>query len=78
MPSPPNCPSRFDLRIENLRGNSFQEPIVEVIDTLDTVRIYLEECELWEPKLAVELTKMILNRKATTERNTTMEQMINA
>ena len=78
MPSPPNCPSGSDRRIENLRGNSFQEPIVEVIDTLDTVRIYLEECELWEPKLAVELTKMILNRKATTERNNTMEQMINA
>ena len=78
MPSPPNCPSGFDRRIENLRGNSFQEPIVEVMDTLDAVRIYLEECDLWEPKLAVELTKMILNRKATTERNTTMEQMINA
>ena len=78
MPSPPNCPSGFDRRIENLRGNSFQEPIIEVIDTLDTVRIYLEECELWEPKLAAELTKMILNRKATTERNHTMEQMINA
>ena len=52
---------KFDLHMQHV-PDRFKDPTVEVIDTADSVRIWLTEFNLLTPELLLELTKLVLER----------------
>lgn len=52
---------KFDFHMQQV-PDRFKDPTVEVMDTADSVRIWLTEFNLLTPELLLELTKLILDR----------------
>lgn len=53
--------NRFDKRISNT-PHEWRQPLVEVIDTAETVRLALLDWDIDSPELIVGLTKLVLDR----------------
>ena len=54
-------PNRFDRRVNNI-PDGWSSPLVEVVDTADTIRLALEDWEIDSPELILGLTKLVLDR----------------
>jgi hypothetical protein len=54
-------PNRFDRRVNNT-PDEWSSPLVEVVDTADTIRLALEDWKIDSPELILGLTKLVLDR----------------
>lgn len=52
---------RFDKRIGNT-PQEWRQPLVDVVDTADAIRLALQDWEIDSPELLVGLTKLALDR----------------
>ena len=52
---------RFDTRISNT-PDEWRQPLVDVVDTADAIRLALQDWEIDSPELLVGLTKLALER----------------
>tara|TARA_R110001592_G_scaffold93338_1_gene271077 strand:- start:16 stop:213 length:198 start_codon:yes stop_codon:yes gene_type:complete len=58
-----NLLSNFDRRVENIQNTSWATPTVNVMDTFDAVRLYLQEDhDIYDPALALALTQLIIKQ----------------